>query len=507
MNDLRSSNLQHLEDMDSGMDLKELLFILKRNFGLIFKISATILLIAILYTFSLKPQYTASGLILVDDANQSMSIFDMGMGTDKNFLENEIEILNSRTTAERVISTLLQSKHHDNLFILGTREYEATGISKIIRAGLMIDFKKNGNNIILESELTDSLFATMVKNLRSTMKVSNKRNTNVLNISISSTDPKEAALLVNTMIAVYQQRDQEWASGEMTHLKTFLDEQLIIKERDLAEIEGELKEFQEKEQIFGLDGNADLILKQLTMIEADYYSIEAQIKILQERKKYVLNQLSEAEKILTDQVMSSINIRLFSLKNEIAKKEASLISTIAQQGESHSVVKVEQDKLIRMKGTLLLETEKLINQGISSADPILYRQTLMDTILNINAAEAFYISKSIEMKKMVNMYEIQLGDLPEKLLAYTRLERVHSILSETYRLMRQKMEEVKISQASQLGKVRIVDIAKAPKNREKPNNKLNVILGMVLGLGLGVGISMLREYFDKIGRASCRERV
>jgi len=203
MNDIPSSNMNHLEEMDSTMDLKELLFILKRNFGLIFKISATILLLSIVYTFSLKPQYTASGLILVDDANQSMSIFDMGMGTDKNFLENEIEILRSRTTAERVISTLFQSEYRDNLFILGTREFEATGISKVIRSGLMIDFKKNGNNTNIESELTDSLFAQNVKNLRSTMKVSKKRNTNVLNISISSTDPKEAALLVNTLINVY----------------------------------------------------------------------------------------------------------------------------------------------------------------------------------------------------------------------------------------------------------------------------------------------------------------
>ena len=33
MNEPYSSNLQHLEDMDSEMDLKEMLFILKRNFG------------------------------------------------------------------------------------------------------------------------------------------------------------------------------------------------------------------------------------------------------------------------------------------------------------------------------------------------------------------------------------------------------------------------------------------------------------------------------------------
>ena len=28
-------------------------------------------------------------------------------------------------------------------------------------------------------------------------------------------------------------RDQEWASGEMSHLKEFLGQQLIVKEREL----------------------------------------------------------------------------------------------------------------------------------------------------------------------------------------------------------------------------------------------------------------------------------
>ena len=55
--------------------------------------------------------------------------------------------------------------------------------------------------------------------------------------------------------------DQEWASGEMSHLKYFLREQLDIKEKELDEAEQNLKIFQEKEQIYGLDDTADLQLK------------------------------------------------------------------------------------------------------------------------------------------------------------------------------------------------------------------------------------------------------
>ena len=47
------------------------------------------------------------------------SIFDIGLGSDMNYLENEIEVLKSRTTAERTINALLDSKHKNNLHLFG----------------------------------------------------------------------------------------------------------------------------------------------------------------------------------------------------------------------------------------------------------------------------------------------------------------------------------------------------------------------------------------------------
>ena len=94
------------------------------------------------------------------------------------------------------------------------------------------------------------------------------------------------------------------------------------------------------------------------------------------------------------------------------------------------------------------ETRNLISQKISVADPIKYRQSLMDSVISINAISASLEFKVDELKNVVSQYELDLGSLPEKILDFTRLTRDLNIHTETYSLMRSKLEEARINEAS-----------------------------------------------------------
>ena len=83
----------------------------------------------------------------------------------------------------------------------------------------------------------------------------------------------------------------------------------------------------------------------------------------------------------------------------------------------------------------------------------------MDSVINLDVYSTGYESKLNELEVLVEKYEEQLSSLPEKYLIYSKFQRDRVILSETYSLMKQKLEEAKISEASQLGKIRIVDSA------------------------------------------------
>ena len=62
--------------------------------------------------------------------------------------------------------------------------------------------------------------------------------------------------------------------------------------------------------------------------------------------------------------------------------------------------------------------------------------------------------------------------------------------------MKQKLEEAKINEASQLGKIRVVDNAVPDYIPIKPNKKLYLLFSIIIGLVSGIGIIGIIEIFD-----------
>tara|TARA_Y100001980_G_C14541780_1_gene319900 strand:+ start:11 stop:1714 length:1704 start_codon:yes stop_codon:yes gene_type:complete len=290
--------------------------------------------------------------------------------------------------------------------------------------------------------------------------------------------------------------DLKWVTGEMSHLKTFLSEQISKKEFDLEKAENALKNFQEQKKIFGVKDNSELLLNNLINSESELFKVKAENNIAQERLNYYESTLTIEEKKLVENVAFTIDSRLSALKQEIALKESELISTISQQGENHPIVDKLQIKINKLKKNLENETRDLIDNGISVSDPIKYRQALMDSVIKISAQSAMLKSKVDEFQKLVLHYEKKLSVLPKQVLEFTNLSRNVNIHNQTYSLMREKLEEAKINEASKIGKVRVVDYARPNLLKVKPSRKLNAILGLIFGLAIAFSIAFLIEYFD-----------
>ena len=62
----------------------------------------------------------------------------------------------------------------------------------------------------IDDGVSDSLFNVYVESFKRNVNITNKRNTDVLNVKYSGKDPDEVALIINTLIDQYQTRDQEW---------------------------------------------------------------------------------------------------------------------------------------------------------------------------------------------------------------------------------------------------------------------------------------------------------
>ena len=474
---------------EEDFSLKSLIFILFAYKSLILKISSVLIFCTFVYVLSMKPIYRSSGLIMIENSSQAMGIFDMDIGSDKNFIENEIKILKSRTIGTKAITELLNSSNRDRLYLLGTGRFKPNFLQNIFKNYPKKQFLEN-------AEVSDSLMKVFNNSLHRNLVISSPRNTDMIKLTYESLDPYESALIINTIIEVYVENDRSWANGELLNLKNFLLNQIVNKEIELSKSENDLKDFQEKEDFFNIDNNSELILENLNIIESMLSNVNVEYNVLSERKKYFVKQLTEEETKLTITLSNSINNRLESLRKEIAIKESELITAISQQGENHPIVKSIEDKISKLKNSLKIETSELISSGISVADPIEFRQSLMDSIITFNSQLSMLTTKQEELNKLIEKYDLEIENLPNNILQYTKLVRNLNIHSETYSLMRSKLEETKINEAAQIGKVKVVDYAVPNFVKVSPNRRYELLSGFVISIILSILICLIINYFD-----------
>jgi len=153
-----------------------------------------------------------------------------------------------------------------------------------------------------------------------------------------------------------------------------------------------------------------------------------------------------------------------------------------------------------MKLKLTNTTETLILSGWSEEDPFSASQEIFNRIVEQEVEVHSSRSRASEYKKLVDKMSSRLTALPFQTLQYARLERDLRLNENLYLTMKQKYEESRITEAGQMGKVRILDPALVAQ-KAKPNKKMNLILGMVLGIGIGFGYAFLREFLDNTVKA------
>lgn len=498
--DLENTNdrqLYDLDDSDLGPDLKEIVFILRKRYKLILALTLLTGFSALFFSYAMIPIYKSTVTIAIETPGRAQNIFNMGDQFGSNMIHNEIQILESISLAEDVVKNLIADPNMHPSYLFNTKQYAPVGLRGHINS-LNIFNKNVGASRLFSTyeEFPRSYFEDVTKILKSNIELRNIARTDIIEISVNSSDPKEASIIANAFANTYQTRDLAWGSGEINNLRNFLEEQLDLVESDLIKMEDSLRIFKEEEGIYELEGNAKIVLEELAEIESKYNNTVAEISVIKEQKTFVYSKLSQEEKTLANQLLNSIDNRLNALRLEIAQNEADLVKNTSLYGQNHEAVRSIQRKINQLKQNLSKQTEELIAQGVSTADPIQYRQTLMDRVLEIESEEATLQSQAEQFKLLVDQYSARLGTLPAKSMEFARLERDRSVLAQTYSIMRQKLEEAKISEASDIGKVRIIDYARPPRNWVKPNTKINLILGIISGFILALFVVMIRELMD-----------
>lgn len=399
-------------------------------------------------------------------------------GSDR-FIANEIEVLKSYTVREKTAAALIDSfnaiGHIDSFSVLLDKK-ELSGNSEV--------------KILSKYSITDLL--------ENAVKIEQKRGLDIVEISVESPSPFEAALIANLYANSYKLLNLELSRNQLTVVKKFLQDQRNEKLNELNIAEEDLRRFQQQGGIFALDEQASALIEQLSTFEAQRNLAKIQLSASEKTLAAYKTELKKKDPQLSAYLESFASEEyLRTLQIELAKLEINRDLAIASGRNIDENSKTVQDynkKIKDLKEKLELKIE-IVKAGIFASSPEEIK-TLTQSIIEEEVKSLSFKSTIDQLDGIVKNYEAKFNQLPKSSIDFARFQRQRESLEKLFILVEEKYQEAIINEQSQPGNVLIIDIARRPYSPSKPNRLLIVLVGFVLGGGIAFGYAFMKNYFD-----------
>ncbi len=459
------------EQHEGSVKLSEYLRIILRGRWIILLCFLIVLGSTTYFTYKMEPVYEASTTIMLEDKGRlEQSVFGFsGFLNAQTLIANQVEVLKSRTLAERVLQALETSPYRDNLKILA-------------------NFDDDGRPFNYNAK---------IKKLRESMSIEPVKDTDIVVVKVTANSAFEAAYLSNEVARQFFSQNLEMSKGEVGEVRKFLESQLDSVRGKLSESEEQLKAYKETHKLVALDEETIKLVEQTAIFRAHLNETEAGLQENQLALQNLKNKLAEAKSTLVEDVSQISSPLIVELQNRIAEKQALIANLIAKASPGYEIVVKEVEREIEeAKKALIEEAHKIANSGIASIDPIKTSQELFDQILKADINIKSLTARADALRTVVGGYEQQLEGIPEKNLDLVRLMRNAELNEKIYLMRSEKYEESRIAEAGKTANVRIIDAAVPPQKPIRPNRQLNIFLAIFFGLGLGIAISFMIELLD-----------
>ena len=466
------------QELESQIHLKDYFRIIYRRKWMIFSVFIAVMAFTVYRTMKAVNIYEASTSVLIESkGSMERAILNMNYpGSQTTLITNQLEILKSRSLAERVVESLDSSSVRDSLTVFKPNE---AGQVRSVRsaAGWLL----------------------------ANMDIQHRKDTDIIDIKFRSTSPFECAFVANRIAEEFQALNIETSTNEITRTRNFLNDQIENIGDELEIAENMVKRYQEENKITEVGNETQELITRMTEVQATLDQTEVELNSYQEKRQNIIKQLEERKETLANDLSEISTPYLITLQNELARAVAEKTKyTIALESDLanpnrlsfESQLKTYDDKIKALKDKLDEESEKIKTSSMVN-DPFRLSQDLLSELLTSESEIKALTAKITALRDVVQVYEDKFDALPAKILDLARLIRDRELKEKTYVMMQTKLEEIKVTEAGQTGNINIIDRAIEPGIPVSPNKKRDLMLGILIGLGLGVGLVFLLEYFDK----------
>ena len=440
---------EELLDDSRGLDLKEFLNIISRYKKQIISVALLTMLLALVLTLLMKPIYRAYATIKVERyaANPNVQILNPETSrSDRDFFETQIQLLQTKTLANRVIVDLgLNEKQDTTGFVYN--------LKKLFKAESSAPNTKNLSDT--EEVFLKSLTVTPIN------------NSQLLSISYDSTSPELAADVTNSIANTFVQQNLERRFDAASSYKKYVSENIEITKKSLDDAERRLNDYAKENSIVqGADGQS-----------------ESSFTLKKQAEELVL---AEKERI---------------------EAEAAYSSYLNDPDATPAVINNDPYIISLKKAASRLETKYQSYKNRTTRTPRRLRKQIDEVLAQIETetenVKSSLRNSLLEAQQKEKMLRTQLSKLREGALnsqtkntSYARLLREVELNQLAYNQQLEQLMAVNIASNVSTNNISIIDAASTPTKKYKPSLKTNLALGLLLGSLLGLGIAFIREFID-----------
>lgn len=445
----------------------EILAVLQRRRLLILVCLAGVLLPVFLYNQVAPRIYEAQTTIIFQEQREAIPTFDFSEAfTRQSYLVNQIEEIKSRSLSEEVVDLLPGE----------------------IRAVLLP--RPNGLSEEARREI-------LTKAVRRSIAAQPVRNSDVIVIKVQATKPMAAAGVANAVAEVVKRRNVEVKREKASSTRKFIEEQLPKVEGALRKDEEALSAFKASNQVVSLSDEAKELLVRTTSVATEHAKAQAERRAAEQRLASVREQMKTQRASVVPSITRTTSAWADTLRKKLVSLEVEYTNLLVKgYGADHPQMKKLTREIAQTKGQLAGEVLR-VAEGETLGDPMSRLADLSKESLGLEIDIQTDSTREASLRSVLDSYDRQMERLPNKELLLLRLTRSQQVNDNIYRLLLERYEEARITEAGQIGNVRVIDTAKEPRSPIKPRRFQNLLLALIVGLTLGGGLAFFTESLDR----------
>jgi tyrosine-protein kinase Etk/Wzc len=475
------------------------------------------------------PQYKIETDLLIKDkdnksgmdiAGQNDLMKGLGLFTSDKIIDNEIQILKSKTLLRKVVIELqLQTSYFDSKGVRKHEIYNAVPVNvELIKPSPGIDSSKaisvkilnqneaeiNGKTVKINSlvqteqglilitlrkdwkgafnplfEIKFNNLDDLVENYSKNLKIEAvSKQATILTITMEDAIPQRGIAFLNKLIVEYNQAALDDKNKVTSNTLSFINERIDGISGELSKVEKNVEQYKSSNRITDIGAESQIFLQSVGGNDLELNKVLIQLNVLNSLEKY----------------LGDDNGNFAKLPSMMGIDDATLLGLVSQLGVS------------QLKKQSLLQTVPESNPLVRSyTDQInALKQAINASVQNLK--KGLQITKQqLEVKK--NQYENTIKNVPSKERGLLDVMRQQEIKNSLFTFLLQKREEVQMQLASGVADSRTIDMAWSSRKPIKPVKEMICILSFLLGIIIPAVIIYLKDMLNfKITRRGDIER-